>query len=130
VYQSVILAVWDAIRDVAPFGFRVLTDIATYVQDASALGVEWQAAVDEQLLQKVLPKVKGTDPRIGGALEQLAALMADGFPLSNKKARRPAGRRSAAPTLLPSVCGAPRGRPVAPPGARHERGDQGANTVA
>ena len=68
-YQSVILAVWDAIRDVAPFGFRVLTDIATYVQDASALGVEWQAAVDEQLLQKVLPKVKGTDPRIprGGA---------------------------------------------------------------
>jgi len=76
VYQSVILAVWDAIRDVAPFGFRVLTDIATYVQDASVLGVEWQAAVDEQLLQKVLPKIKGTDPRIGGALEQFAALMA------------------------------------------------------
>jgi hypothetical protein len=58
VYQSVILAVWDAIRDVATFGYRVLTDIATYVKDASALGVEWQAAVDEQLLQKVLPKAR------------------------------------------------------------------------
>jgi hypothetical protein len=80
VYQSVILAVWDAIRDVAPFGYRVLNDIAINVEDASVLGVEWQAAVDEQLLQKVLPKVKGTDPRIGGALEQFVAPMADGFP--------------------------------------------------
>jgi len=97
VYQSVILAVWDAIRDVAPFGFRVLTDIATYVQDASVLGVEWQAAVDEQLLQKVLPKIKGTDPRIGGALEQFAALMA--------------GRLSPEQQQGPAACGAAQRRP-------------------
>lgn len=122
VYQSVILAVWDAIRDVATFGYRVLTDIATYVKDASALGVEWQAAVDEQLLQKVLPKVKGTDPRIGGALEQFAALMADGFPLSNKTARRPAGRRSAAPTPFPSVCGAPSWASCGPAGGTPRAG--------
>jgi hypothetical protein len=100
-----------------PFGYRVLTAIATYVKDASALGVEWQPAVDQQLLQKVLPKVTGADPRIGGALEQLfAALMADGFPLSNKTARRPAGRRSAAPTPFPSVCGAPSWASSGPPG--------------
>jgi hypothetical protein len=48
--------------------------------------VEWQAAVDEQLLQKVLPKVKGTDPRIGEALQQFVTLTAEGFPLSNAKA--------------------------------------------
>ena len=63
-----------------PFGYRVLTDIATYVQDASALGVEWQAAVDEQLLQKVLPKFKGTDPRIRGAWSSSPRLWRDGFP--------------------------------------------------
>ena len=85
-YQSLILDVWDAMRHVAPFGYRVLNDIATYVEDASALGVQWQAALDEQLLQKVLPKVKGTDSRIGGALEQFVKLTAEGFPLSNAKA--------------------------------------------
>jgi hypothetical protein len=85
-YQSLILAVWDAMRDVAPFGYRVLNDIATYVEEASTLGVGWQAAVDEQLLQKVLPKVKGTDPRIGEALEQFVKLTAEGLPLSNDKA--------------------------------------------
>lgn len=84
-YQSLLLAVWDALRRVAPFGFRVLDDIATYVDRAAVLGVAWQEAVDEQLLQKVLPKIKGTDPQIGDALDTLAQVIEDSCPLTYAK---------------------------------------------
>ncbi len=85
-YGELMVAIWDAMRNVAPFAYRVLDELASDVSEAAELGVSWQTAVDEQLLQKVLPKVKGTDPRIGGALEQFAQLTSDGFPLSNAKA--------------------------------------------
>jgi hypothetical protein len=34
------------------------------------LSVPWKEALDEQLLQKVLPKFKGVDSRVGEALEK------------------------------------------------------------
>ena len=42
--------------------------------------------LDEQLLQKVLPKIKGTDLRVRGALERFIQVAADRFPLSTAKA--------------------------------------------
>ena len=86
-YQALLLAVWDVMQYVAPFAYRVLDDIASYVEGSARLEISWQTAIDEQLLQKVLPKVKGTDPRIGDALERFIELTAEGFPLSNAKAR-------------------------------------------
>jgi len=79
--------VWSVMREVAPFAFRVLDEISAYVTEAEALGVSWEEALDEQLLQKVLPKVKGTDRRVGGALRDFIDLTADRFPLSYEKAQ-------------------------------------------
>ena len=88
-YRETLMGVWDVVHDVAPFAFRVLGDIQAYVMlAAEELGVPWQDALDEQLLQKVLPKLKGADLRVGEALEKLVALTAEELPLSNAKATK------------------------------------------
>lgn len=84
-YASVLLQVWDAVATVAPFAFRVLDDIGEYVQKATSLSVPWEELIDELLLQKVLPKLRGTDPRVGDALHELETLTLDRFPLSHAK---------------------------------------------
>jgi hypothetical protein len=81
----VLLSIWDTISPVAPFAFRVLDEIAAYLNEASKLNVPWQESLDEQLLQKLLPKLKGADPQVGHALERLRALAADGYPLTRAK---------------------------------------------
>ena len=57
------------------------------MEDAAVLGVEVEEALDEQLLQKLLPKVHGIDPRIEQALTSFIELCHDRFPLSSDKAR-------------------------------------------
>jgi 5-methylcytosine-specific restriction endonuclease McrBC GTP-binding regulatory subunit McrB len=88
-HAEAIMEVYDAIGDVAPFAFRVLDEIAEYVDAAQVHGSSWEEALDEQLLQKVLPKVKGTEPKVGEALSTfLEVAPEDTFPLSQTKARR------------------------------------------
>jgi len=87
-YQELLLALYDALLGVAPFAYRVLDNIDEYVSAASEVGVSWQDATDEQVLQKILPKVKGTDPQIGPALKRIIELTDEEFPLTNAKARR------------------------------------------
>lgn len=84
-YRDVVLDVWDATHQVAPFAFRVLDEIADYIEAASELEVGWEELLDEQLLQKVLPKIRGTDPRVGEALERVAQIAAERFPLTYAK---------------------------------------------
>ena len=82
-----LLAAWDALHGVAPFAFRVVDEIDTYVKASAALGVSWTEALDEQLLQKVLPKVRGLDPAAGEALETFIAFAdEERYPLSRAKA--------------------------------------------
>jgi hypothetical protein len=78
--------VWTALKEVAPFAFRVLDEIVSYIDEAERVGVDWEEALDEQLLQKVLPKIKGTDLRLGPALRAFNDLTAERFPLSHEKA--------------------------------------------
>jgi hypothetical protein len=87
-YQSVLLTIWDAVSTVGPFAFRVLDDIAAYVQAAEALGAPWEQALDEQLAQKVLPKLNGAKPGIGPALEQIVLTTSERFPLTHARARK------------------------------------------
>jgi hypothetical protein len=86
-YRDVLMGMWDAAHHVAPFAFRVLDEIAAYVSEAEGLGVAWEEALDEQFLQKVLPKIKGADPRVGDVLNELESLTSATFPLSNAKIR-------------------------------------------
>jgi hypothetical protein len=85
-YASELIAVWDAMQVAAPFAYRVLDEISSYVDAAGALSVPWEVALDEQLLQKVLPKIKGTEKAIGPALERFVELADGTWPLSRAKA--------------------------------------------
>lgn len=87
-YASLLLAIWDVVHPVAPFAFRVIDEIRAYVEHAEALGFGWEEALDEQLLQKILPKLKGAEPRVGKALSEFLKLTQDTCPLSHRKASR------------------------------------------
>jgi hypothetical protein len=88
VFREALLEVWDAVQIVAPFAFRIVDEINSYVQASLAGGIDisWQQAFDEQLLQKVLPKIKGTDPRIGNSLNKLVGLTEPHFPMTHERA--------------------------------------------
>ncbi len=88
-YAELVLAIWDALRPLAPFGFRVLDEIQMYVGAAGEVGTAWRVALDEQLVQKVLPRVRGADRRLPEALDAfLGALQDEPFPLSRGKAEQ------------------------------------------
>ena len=85
-YAEDLVRIWIQLRLVAPFAYRVLDDIAVYVEEANRLGRPWQSALDEQVLQKVLPKLNGADQRAEQVLKELSTLPAEKFPLSREKA--------------------------------------------
>ena len=87
-YASVVLAVADALHDLSPFGFRVLDEIDQYVHGAAEIGTHWQVALDEELVQKVLPRLRGADHYLDEGLEAFLGALGDGdFPLSRAKAQ-------------------------------------------
>ena len=62
-------------------------DIRKYVDEAALLDQPWDEAMDEQILQKVLPKLARTDPAVGDALSRLIMLAERyDFTLSRAKA--------------------------------------------
>lgn len=84
---KVLMEVWKDVHPVAPFAFRVMDEIVTYVKEAEKLSVPWNEALDEQLLQKVLPKFKGVDSRVGEALKKFLKIANNNnLELSLKKA--------------------------------------------
>ncbi len=85
-FAEVLIETWDAVSEIAPFGFRILDDVSAYIKSAQGIGVGWEEALDEQVLQKILPKIKGADPRVGIALQRIVTLSQDRFPLTNQKA--------------------------------------------
>ena len=86
-YRDDLLEIWQVVRDVAPFAFRTADEIRSYVAAAQHLGVPWQESFDEQLFQKVLPKLKGGDLRVEIALKRLVEIAIDKYPLTHAKAQ-------------------------------------------
>lgn len=85
-YAEDVLRVWDALRPLAPFGFRVLDEMHHYIVAARETGTDWRVALDEQFVQKVLPRVRGADQRLDRALEAFLGALGEGYPLSRAKA--------------------------------------------
>jgi len=95
-YREILMNIWDSVHAVAPFAFRVLDEIKAYVEEAEKLKEAesserlddvWKEALDEQLLQKILPKLKGADERVGEALKEFVEIAEnEGFELSREKA--------------------------------------------
>ncbi len=83
--RDVLMAIWDAVADVMPFSIRVVDEINRYVAEAARIGLPWEEAFDDQIIQKILPRVKGTDIRIGVMLQKLNDITANQFPRSNYK---------------------------------------------
>lgn len=86
--QQLIIAIWDAVADVAPFSLRIVDEINRYVYEALRIGVPFDQAVDDQIIQKILPRIHGTDTRLGSMLQRLSALTAYRFPRSYEKIQR------------------------------------------
>ena len=84
-YANVILALWDAMSDVCPFAFRVLDDISAYIRLAGQDGVKWEEALDEQIVSKLLPKLRGIEPAVCDALEQVNKVVEGQFGLAEAK---------------------------------------------
>jgi energy-coupling factor transporter ATP-binding protein EcfA2 len=85
-WSEIVLRVWDSLVGVAPFGFRVLDEINAYVIAAAEIGTDPAHAIDEQLVQKVLPRLRG-DADAGPAIDTFIALTDTTYPLANTKAR-------------------------------------------
>jgi hypothetical protein len=85
-WADIVLQVWDTLVEVAPFGFRVLDEINAYVIGATEIGTDQSHALDEQLVQKVLPRLRG-DSDAGPAIDAFITLTDGRYPLANTKAR-------------------------------------------
>ena len=87
-YSQDLLDIWGTVESVGPFAYRVVDEISAYVSAAEHEGASWQEAVDEQILQKILPKLKGAEPGVSLALERLVSIFGERYPLSKARAER------------------------------------------
>ncbi len=85
-WAATVLEIWDTLVEVAPFGFRVLDEINAYVIAATEIGIDPAFALDEQLVQKVLPRMRG-DASAGPAIDAFIGLTDGRYALANAKAR-------------------------------------------
>jgi hypothetical protein len=86
--KQLLMAIWDAVADVAPFSIRIVDEINRYVDEALRIGVPLDQAVDDQIIQKILPRINGTDTRLGVMLQRLSDLTSDRFPRSYERIQR------------------------------------------
>jgi energy-coupling factor transporter ATP-binding protein EcfA2 len=84
-HAQVMMGIWDSLRPIAPFGFRVLDEIATYLVAAAEIGTDWRTALDEQLVQKILPRLR-SDATAGPAIDAFLEVLGNDFPLATAKA--------------------------------------------
>lgn len=84
-YAERLISVWRILHLVAPFTFRVVDDIVAYVDHAERVSASWEEAFDEQVTQKILPKVKGKDAATEASLRELASYCESSMPFTFKK---------------------------------------------
>ena len=86
-YRQDLMRIWDAVSEIAPFAYRVVVEIEAYWHQSTSVGNSSEEALDEQLLQKVLPKIRGMDPRIKTSLESISEITRDKYQLTFEKAQ-------------------------------------------
>jgi AAA domain (dynein-related subfamily) len=85
-YGDLLIELRRVLEKAAPFAFRTVDDIRAYVTERMAVGASWEEAFDEAVLQKILPRISGMETHVGEALERVAELLGEAFPLSRAKA--------------------------------------------
>ena len=82
---EVLLDLWDRMAPACPVGFRVLDEIADYLKLAEQEGVDWREALDEQIVSKLLPKLRGIDPEVAEVLKLIEIRVKGEFPKADAK---------------------------------------------
>ena len=82
---AVLLDLWKAMEPAHPVGFRVLDDIADYIERSEKDSTHWRVALDQQIVSKLLPKLRGVDPEVAEALRNVRKLVDEDFPLAKDK---------------------------------------------
>lgn len=84
---AALLELWKAMEPAHPVGFRVLDDIAAYIERSERDSTHWKTALDQQIVSKLLPKLRGVDPEVAEALRNVRKLVDDEeYPLARDKA--------------------------------------------
>lgn len=83
--REVLSDLWDRMARACPVGFRVLDDIADYLELAKQEDVDWPVALDEQIVSKLLPKLRGLDPEVAEALRRVSTRVDGEFPRAAAK---------------------------------------------
>lgn len=86
-YRGLLLQVWQAFKEPAPFAYRTVKEARAYVTAAVESGIPWETALDEQFVQKLLPRVHPEMPGAEQALNRFLELVGDKYPLSLAKAQ-------------------------------------------
>lgn len=87
-HAPAVLEIWDAVAPVKPFAYRIADEIGRYADGATREDASLNEALDDQILQKILPKLSGADGKLSTALEAIAELSKGRYPQTEKKARR------------------------------------------
>lgn len=83
---AALLELWKAMEPAHPVGFRVLDDIAAYIERSEKDSTHWKTALDQQIVSKLLPKLRGVDPEVAEALRNVRKLVDDeDYPLARDK---------------------------------------------
>lgn len=79
---EVLLELWKAMEPAHPVGFRVLDDIADYIERAEKDSTHWKVALDQQIVSKLLTKLRGIEPEEAEALRNVRKVVDTEYPLA------------------------------------------------
>ena len=82
---EVLLELWKAMEPAHPVGFRVLDDIAEYIERAEKDSTHWKVALDQQIVSKLLTKLRGIEPEEAEALRNVRKVVDTEYPLARAK---------------------------------------------
>lgn len=83
--MEVLLQLWKAMEPAHPVGFRVLDDVADYIERAEKDSTHWKVALDQQIVSKLLPKLRGIEPEEAEALRNVRKVVDEEYPLARAK---------------------------------------------
>jgi 5-methylcytosine-specific restriction protein B len=91
--QKDLMELFEPLAEVgAEFGYRSAKEIARFVaihRELSGDGWQYQDALDAQVLQKLMPKLHGSERKLSGVLRSLEKFAKDkGLPLTKNKVER------------------------------------------
>ena len=82
---EVLLELWKAMEPAHPVGFRVLDDIAKYIERAEKDSTHWKVALDQQIVSKLLTKLRGIESEEAEALRNVRKVVDTEYPLARAK---------------------------------------------